>query len=100
MVYFLLIINTPTSQATKQGELFASGKLAKLPDFVKRLHVFIAVDEGILSFALYETPDDKMFEAMKAINKRATGYFAIEGATFKLYPLMEIKDALALVGLG
>ena len=41
-----------------------------------------------------------MFEAMKAINKRATGYFAIEGATFKLYPLMEIKDALALVGLG
>ena len=36
MVYFLLMLKTSPNEVTKSGEIFASGKLPKLPDYVKR----------------------------------------------------------------
>jgi hypothetical protein len=99
MAYILMHVKTPASEVTKQGEIFAKGKLPKLPDFVKRTHTFVYVDEGINSFSLFEVPDDKLFEGIKAVNQRCTGYFTIPGITFKVNPLMEAKDALALVGM-
>jgi hypothetical protein len=43
--------------------------------------------------------EDKLFEGKKAANKRLTAYFGIQGISFKVHPLMEIKDALGLIGL-
>ena len=100
MVYFLLMLKTSPNEITKSGEIFATGKLPKLPDFVKRVNTFIAVDDNILSFSIYEVPDEKMFEGYKALSERLTGYFDVPGIEFKLYPLLEVKDALRLVGLA
>ena len=99
MAYILLQMKTPGTEVIKQGEIFSSGKLPKLPDFVKRTHIFVYIDDMINSLSLYEVPDDKLFEGMKALNQRCTGYFGIQGVSFKVNPLMEIKDALSLVGL-
>ena len=99
MAFILLHMKTPPNEATKQGELFASGKLPKLPEFVKRTHTFVYIDDLVNSFSLYEVPKDKLFDGMKAINERCTGYFGVQGISFKVHPLMEIKDALSLVGL-
>ena len=100
MVYFMLMLKTSPNEVKKGGEIFATGKLPKLPDFVKRVNTFIAVDDNILSFSIYEVPDDKMFDGYKALSERLTGYFDVPGIEFKLYPLLEVKDALSLVGLA
>jgi len=94
------MLKTSPNEVTKSGEIFATGKLPKLPDFVKRVNTFIAVDDNILSFSIYEVPDEKMFEGYKSLSKRLTGYFDVPGIEFKLYPLLEVKDALSLVGLA
>ncbi len=100
MAYFLLMLKTSPNEVTKSGEIFATGKLPKLPDFVKRVNTFIAVDDIILSFSIYEVPDERMFDGYKALSERLTGYFDVPGIEFKLYPLLEVKDALRLVGLA
>ena len=41
-----------------------------------------------------------MFDGYKALSERLTGYFDVPGIEFQLYPLLEVKDALKLVGLG
>ncbi|TFG26023.1 MAG: hypothetical protein EU532_10885 [Promethearchaeota archaeon] len=99
MAYILLQMKTPATEVINQGEIFSTGKLPKLPDFVKRTHTFVYIDDMVQSLSLYQVPDDKLFEGMKALNQRCTGYFGIQGVSFKVNPLMEIKDALSLVGL-
>ena len=96
----MLMLKTSPNEVTKSGEIFTTGKLPKLPDFVKRVNTFITVDDNILSFSIYEVPDEKMFDGYKALSERLTGYFDVPGIEFKLYPLLEVKDALSLVGLG
>ena len=99
MPVIMISVKTPPGEATKQGEIFSSGKLPKMPDFVKRINTYVWVDKCIRSISLFECPKDKLFEGMKAMNQRLTAYFGIEGISFKVNPLMEIKDALSLVGL-
>ena len=96
----MLMLKTSPNEVTKSGEIFTSGKLPKLPDYVKRVNTFIAVDDNILSFSIYEVQEDKMFDGYKALSERLTGYFDVPGKEFKLYPLLEVKDALGLVGLA
>ena len=92
-------MKTPATEAIKQGEIFSTGKFPKLPDFVKRTQTFVYLDDMVHSLSFFQVPDDKLFEGMKAANQRCTAYFGIQGVSFKVIPLMEIKDALSLVGL-
>jgi len=100
MAYMMVIAKQPPHHATEGAKVFTSGKLPKLPDFVKLKHLFITADFKIVSYALYEVEDDKYFEAMKAINSRYVPYFEVEGYEYKLVPMLEMKDALSMVGLG
>ncbi|MFW9938024.1 MAG: hypothetical protein ACFFD5_10265 [Candidatus Thorarchaeota archaeon] len=100
MAYMMVIAKQPPHNATKGAKVFTSGKLPKLPEFVKLLHIFITADFKIVSYALYEVEDDKYFEGMKAINNRYVPYFEVEGYEYKLIPMLEMKDALSMVGLG
>ena len=98
MAYFLTTSSFPPHKATEMGKAFQN--LPKLPDFVKRLFIFIVPSSDIKGYALYEVPDDKAHEGYVAITKRITGYFGIEGYKFTLEPLLTTKEALALIGLG
>ncbi len=98
MVFIIVIGNFPPHKSNEVGKLFL--KLPKLPDFVETKHVFIASDFKLSFYSVYELPEDKYFEGIKAITKRYTGYNEIEGYEWRLIPVLESKDALALIGLG
>jgi hypothetical protein len=76
-------------------------ELEKLPDFVKTEHVFNAAAGDYTFFSIYKIEDDsKYFDGVKAIVKRYSGYMDIVGYKYTLYPVLEAKDALSMVGLG
>ena len=101
MVYFLTITSFPGDKSEEIGKLLP--KLPKLPDFVKPPQLFTTVsnDNGrIKAYGLYEVEDGKSHEGYVAIAKRLTGYFDVEGMDYKIEPLMSIREALTLLGLG
>ncbi len=98
MTYFLVTSTFPPHKAAEIGKAFPN--LPKLPDFVKQLFIFVASSGDIKSYSLYEVPDDKAHEGYVAIGKRITGYFGIEGFKYLVEPLLTVKEALALIGLG
>jgi hypothetical protein len=101
MVYFLTVTTFPGEKSEKIGKILP--KLPKLPDFVKPPQIFTTVsnDNGeIKAYGIYEVDDNKSHEGYVAIAKRLTGYFEIEGIHYKIEPLMTLKEALTLLGLG
>ena len=101
MVNFLTIITFPGEKSKEIGKIIP--KLPKLPEFVKPPQVFTTVsnDNGkIKGYGIYEVEDNKSHEGYVAIAKRMTGYFEVEGVEYKIEPLMTIKEALTLLGLG
>ncbi len=100
-MYYLTVITFPGNKSEEVGK--ALPKMPKLPDFVKPPQIFTTVssDNGeIKAYGLYEVDDDKAHEGYVAIGKRLTGLFGIEGIKYKIEQLMEMKEALALLGLG
>ena len=89
----------PLEDAEEIGKLFVSGKLAELPDFVKRVNLLVAADGEVKVYSLYEIQDDKVPEGFIAITKRLAGYRVTKGVRYKIEPVLEAKDALALIGL-
>lgn len=98
MAYILVTSILPPHKGEEYGKLYTSGKQAKYPDFVKPIHRFVVMDNDSKGYALYEVPDDKIMDAMKAIVKRYSTYFTIEGFKGKMEILMESKDVLAMLG--
>ena len=89
----------PSHVGMEVGKKFI--KLEKLPDFVKTEHVFNAAAGDYTFFSIYKIEDEtKYFDAVKAIAKRYSGYMDIPGYKYTLYPVLEAKDALLMVGLG
>lgn len=98
MAFILVTGEFPPHKASETGKTFL--KLPKLPDFVKTLYVFLSAGGKTTFYSLYEVPDEKYFEGIKAIIQRYTGYREIEGYEYKLVPLLEAKDALPMIGLA
>jgi len=101
MVNFLTVTTFPGEKAEEIGKILP--KLPKLPEFVKPPQLFTTVsnDDGkIKAYGIYEVEDDKSHEGYVAIAKRLTGYFEVEGLSYKIEPLMSIKESLNLLGLG
>ena len=99
MGYVICMASFPSHVAREVGQAFL--KIEKLPDFVKTEHVFNAAAGDYISFSIYKIEDEsKYFEGIKAIVKRFSGYKDIVGFKYHLYPVLEAKDALSIVGLG
>ena len=97
----MTITSFPGEKSEEIGKLLP--KLPKLPDYVKAPQLFVNVssDTGrIKAYGLYEVEDDKSHEGYVAIAKRLTGYFGVDGVSYKIEPLMNIREALTLLGLG
>jgi hypothetical protein len=98
MAYIVCMGTFPAHVAMEVGKTFQ--KLPKLPEFVITEHVFNTAAGDYIFFSIYKIEDDsKYFEGLKAITKRYSGYMGINGYKYHLYPVLEAKDALALVGL-
>jgi hypothetical protein len=99
MAYIVVSGTFPGHKASEIGKKFL--ELPKLPDYVKTEHVFNGTDGKYKFFTIYEiTEEEKYFEGLKAIFNRFAGYKDIEGYEYTVYPVLEAKDALRLIGLG
>ncbi len=99
MAYVVVMGSFPAHVGMKVGEKFL--KAEKLPEYVKTEHVFNAAAGETTFFSIYKIEDDsKYFDAIKAIVKRFSIYMDVVGYKYTLYPVLEAKDALSIVGLG
>ena len=99
MAYIVIMGSFPAHVGMEVGKKFL--ELEKLPDFVKIEHVFNTAAGDYTFFSIYKIEDDsKYFDALKAITKRFSGYMDIVGYKYTVYPVLEAKDALSMVGLG
>ena len=99
MAYIVIMGSFPAHVGMEVGKTFL--KLEKLPDYVKTEHVFNAAAGDSTFFTIYKIEDEsKYFDGIKAIVKRFSGYMDIVGYKYTLYPVLEAKDALSMVGLG
>jgi len=64
------------------------------------LYTWVVSDYETKTYALYEFPNEKMVDAMISISTRYAGYRIVEGFKFIIEPLIEIQDALPMLGLG
>lgn len=99
MAYIVIMGSFPAHVGMEVGKKFLEAE--KLPDYVKTEHVFNAAAGDYTFFSIYKIEDEsKYFDAIKAIVKRYSIYMDVVGYKYTLYPVLEAKDALSLVGLG
>ena len=97
MVYVMVTVKYPPHKTQEVLDVYLSGKAAKYPDFVKRIHQLIVSDYNFKSYNLYEIPEDKLYQGIKAIGKRYSTYVAVEGYKYKIEPLIEGSEAIQLI---
>ncbi len=98
---FILVTSTfPPHKSEDVGKAFTTGGLPETADYVKRINIFVVADSDIKVYALYEVPNDKYFDGMISVANRYAGYRIVEGFKYKIEPLMETKEALAMLGLS
>ena len=104
MVTIIVTSSYPPHQADKVGKMFVGNKVPEVADFIKRLNVWVSShgtsDRETKNYALYEAPNDKMYEAIISISTRYAGYREIEGFRYQIEPLIPVQEALPLIGLG
>ena len=100
MAFIMVTSRVPPSNTEDVGQAFLAKKVPEVADFVKRVNLWVAADFDTKVYAVYEIPNDKMYDGLKSISTRYAGYRMIEGYTFKTEPLLTIQDALPMIGLG
>ena len=72
----------PGHRADEIGKMFVGNKVPEVADFIKRINIWVSSvgtsDREYKIFALYEAPDDKLYEAIKSIAARYAGYRKVE----------------------
>ncbi|MFW9826345.1 MAG: hypothetical protein ACFFEY_01855 [Candidatus Thorarchaeota archaeon] len=86
MAHILVTGWTPQSKGDEMIKVYTSKDKPAYPDFIKRVHHWMVISpDGMLkTYAIYECPDDKILEGMKAIGRRYSVYAQVEG--YKYYP--------------
>ena len=97
MVHILVTARYPAKKVKEIMQIYFSGKQPKYPDFIKKIHQWVVMDNKVKTYAVYEMPDDKTYEGLLAIGKRFTAYTVIEGYRYKPEVLIEEKDAIAMM---
>jgi len=96
MAHILVTNWTPQNKVREMLEVYMSKDKPAYPEFIKKIHHWITVSsEGrIKAYAVYECPDDKIIDGLKAIGKRYTLYATVEG--YKYYPevLMDAQEVI------
>jgi hypothetical protein len=66
------------------------------PDYLKKVEHWAAqiTGEKQKTYAVYEFPDDKIYESMTALTKRFNFYASIEGYIFKMELLVDAEAAI------
>jgi hypothetical protein len=97
MVYLMSIVKYPPHIVEDVVKFYVSGEAPAYPEFVKRTHQWVASGYQFKTYNIYEVPDDKIHEAMKGIARRLAAFARFDGYVFKVFHLLEGKEALEMV---
>jgi hypothetical protein len=97
MVQVMVTVKLPPHISDKVIKLYTSGKAAEYPDFVKRIHQWAASDYNFKIYNIYEIPEEKLFQGLRAITKRFSTYVTIKGYKYKIEPLLEGSDVIQML---
>lgn len=100
MGFIMVTSRVPLHNAEGVGQAFLAKKVPEVADYIKRLYIWVVSDYETKMYAVYEFPNEKMVDAMISISTRYAGYRTVEGFKFKIEPLIEVQDALPMIGLG
>ena len=102
MAFVLSTMTYPNYKATELGKKYLELAKTPLPSYMKITHIFATTDPlyGIKGYVLYEIEDDKLFDGIKEIGKRMNTFREIKGWKYNIETLLEVKDALSLIGLA
>ena len=86
MAHIMVTGWTPQNQGNEMIKVYTSKDKPAYPDFIKRVqHWMVISPEGMIkTYAVYECPDDKVMDGLKAIGRRYTLYTQVEG--YRYYP--------------
>ena len=79
-------------------ELFVSKDKPAYPDFLKKIHNWGSPMSGgdYRNIAVYECPEEKLYQAILALGKRYHYYAQIEGYTYEILPLINEADGIKI----
>ena len=97
MVHVMVTVKYPPHITQEILDVYLSGKAAKYPDFVKRIYQWVVSDYNIKTYNIYEIPEEKLFQGLKAIGKRYSTYVTVKGYKYKIEPLIEGSEAIELI---
>jgi hypothetical protein len=89
----------PPNKAQELLKVYMSKDKPAYPDFLKKIHHWslVSSDGNYKTYAVYEFPDDKIMETMKAIAKRYTLYATVEGYRYFPELLMDAEEATKMM---
>ncbi|MFX0100041.1 MAG: hypothetical protein ACFFCS_10715 [Candidatus Hodarchaeota archaeon] len=98
MVHIMTTGIYPPSTSKELLKIYTSSDKPKYPDFLKKIHHWAAPSPtgDFKSIAIYECPDDKLYEALKALARRYVFYTQAEGYKYTIDPLMDAEEAIKI----
>ncbi|MFW9782123.1 MAG: hypothetical protein ACFFFB_07555 [Candidatus Heimdallarchaeota archaeon] len=98
MAHILVTGWTPQNKGDEMLKVYMAKDKPAYPEFMKKTQHWIAMSpEGMIkTYAVYECPEDKILEGLKAIGRRYTLYASIEG--YRYYPevLFDAQDIIKM----
>ena len=91
---FMLTIWSPVHTRTACGKIFLENAKNPLPDFIKKWQIFGVVDgkDGMKAYEIIYVERGKADEFQSYLTKSFIPFSEIKGCTWKLEPLMTVKD--------
>lgn len=89
----------PPNKGQDLLKVYTSKDKPAYPDFVKKIHhwTLVSSDGNYKTYAVYEFPDDKIKETMKAIVKRYNLYATVEGYRYFPELLLDAEEAIKMM---
>jgi len=100
MAFIMVTSKFPPHKSVEVGQAFVGKNIPAVADFVKRINIWVVADFVTKVYAIYEVPNDKMWEGYLSISTRYAGYRTVEEFKYKIEPLATVQEALPMIGLG
>ncbi len=99
MAHILVTAFNPPNKSKELLKVYMSKDKPAYPDFVKKIHHWTSMssDGRHKVYAVYECPDDKIMETMKAISRRYILYASVEGYRYYGEILFDAEEAMKLL---
>ena len=99
MVKILVVGTMPPDKIPEATKVYMASNKPKYPNFINKTDNWAAVPSAgsYKVYAVYECPEEKLYEALKAIIKRYNFYAQVEGYNYSVEPLIPEAEAMEML---